>query len=193
MSIKILGGRARGFPLNIPKSETTRPTSVLVRRKLFDWRQHLDSYIFVDIFAGSGAMAFEALSRGAERILVNDSHRLAFKALQENSKRFKEAFQSEESCIKVTGLDALKWIDKELGFELPDTSEVILYLDPPYEDHAIYLQVIAALKEKGFAGELWLEADRLKGPKLEELSRAFKSVAKTIEQGDHFVLVGKVI
>jgi hypothetical protein len=48
MSVKILGGKARGYPLATPKSDATRPTSIMIRRKIFDWRQHMDDYYFVD-------------------------------------------------------------------------------------------------------------------------------------------------
>jgi hypothetical protein len=52
--------------------------------------------------------------------------------------------------------------------------------------------VIELLKNLKFEGELWLESDRLKGPKKEELVGLFCSVVKVIEQGDHFVVVGKL-
>lgn len=193
MSVKILGGIARGYPLATPKSETTRPTSVLVRRKLFDWRQRMDDYIFVDICAGSGAMGFEALSRGSQKVLLNEMMKGAFLTLKDNKANLEKSFRFDPSMIKVTNLDAKLWVTRELPYELPDTSNVILYFDPPYENHALYFDVINLLKEQGFQGELWVEADRLKGPKQNELTGVFHSVIKTVEQGDHFVVVGKLV
>lgn len=193
MSVKILGGLARGFPLATPKSETTRPTSVMIRRKLFDWRQSLEGYIFIDLFAGSGSMGFEALSRGASKIYLNDSHRSAFQTLKQNADKFLEAFRLDPSTINVSSMDAVKWLTRELNFHSINVEDVILYLDPPYETHALYGQVLQELGQMQFAGELWIEADRLKGPKREDLTKALKSINKTIDQGDHFVLVGKVI
>lgn len=193
MSVKILGGQYRGFPLLTPKSDSTRPTSVLIKRKLFDWRQHLDDYIFIDLCAGSGAMGLEALSRGSQKVFLNDSNRSAFLTLKDNKSKLETAFKCDPSMITVSSMDAKTWVMKELPYQLPDTENVILFLDPPYEDHTLYLDLLRTLKESGFQGEIWLEADRLKGPKKEALTGAFHSVIKTVEQGDHFVVVGKLV
>ena len=75
MTVKILGGVARGFPLALPRSDLTRPTSVLIKRKLFDWRQDLSGHTFIDLCAGSGAMGFEALSRSADKVVLVDSEK----------------------------------------------------------------------------------------------------------------------
>lgn len=193
MSIKILGGIARGYPLATPKSDSTRPTSVLIKRKLFDWRQHMDEYIFVDLCAGSGAMGYEALSRGSQKVFVNDSMKGAFLTLKDNKANLEKAFKFEPDMITVTNLDAKNWVQKELQYQLPETENVILFFDPPYENHALYFDVLKLLKEQNFQGEVWVEFDRLKGPKLDLVLGAFQSVIKKVEQGDHFVVVGKVV
>jgi 16S rRNA (guanine966-N2)-methyltransferase len=193
MSVKILGGRCKGFPLATPRTESTRPTSVLIRRKLYDWRQNLEGMVFIDLFAGSGAMGFEALSRGAEEVFLNDDHRLAFQILKENAKKLADSFKLDPSKITITGLEAMKWLSKELSHDSEQLNKAIIYLDPPYENHQLYFKVMEELRGRFFPGEIWLEADRLKGPKKDELTKAFESVNKTVEQGDHFVLVGKVI
>ena len=193
MSVKILGGKARGYPLATPKSDATRPTSIMIRRKIFDWRQRMDDYYFVDLCAGSGAMGFEALSRGAQKIFLNDSMRGAFLTMKDNKAKIEKAFQFEEVMTKVTNLTAQNWIQKELPYELPDTENVILFLDPPYDNHELYFEVLRLLKEKNFKGEVWLEGDRLIGPKLDLVTGAFHSVIKTVEQGDHFVVAGFLV
>lgn len=193
MSLKILGGLARGFPLATPKSDTTKPTSVLIKRKLFDWRQHMDDYVFIDLCAGSGAMGFEAFSRGSQKVLLNEFMRGAFLTIKENKSKIEKAFKVEENILKVTNLEAKQWVQKELLYELPDTKNAILFFDPPYENHSLYLDVLNLLKAQNFEGEVWVESDRLKGPKISELSGVFHSIIKTIEQGDHFVLVGKLV
>lgn len=193
MSVKILGGACRGFSLATPRSDSTRPTSVLIRRKLFDWRQHMDDFIFVDLFSGSGAMGLEALSRGSQKVFLNDSMRPAFLTLKDNKARIEKAFNIDPSMIKVTSLDAKNWVLKELPYELPDTENVIVFIDPPYESHNLYFEVLNQLKEMQYQGEVWLEADRLVGPPKDKLTGAFHSIIKTVEQGDHFVLVGKVV
>lgn len=193
MSVKILGGLARGFPLATPRSDTTKPTSIMIKRKLFDWRQHMDEYLFVDLCAGSGAMGLEALSRGSQHVYLNDPLRGAFLTLKDNKEKIQTAFKFDPSMIKVTNLDAKAWIAKELKFEIPETENVILFFDPPYENHALYFDILKLLKEANFQGEVWLESDRLKGPKIDAVTGAFHSVIKTVEQGDHFVVVGKVV
>jgi 16S rRNA (guanine966-N2)-methyltransferase len=193
MSVKILGGVSRGFTLATPRSDSTRPTSVLIRRKLFDWRQHMDDFIFVDLCSGSGAMGLEALSRGSQKVFLNDSARPSFLTLKDNKEKIEKAFKYDPSMIKVTNLDARIWITKELAYELPETENVILFLDPPYENHALYFDILKSLSEAQFQGEIWLEADRLKGPPKDKLTGAFHSIIKTVEQGDHFVVVGKVV
>ena len=193
MSVKILGGMYRGFPLLTPKADSTRPTSILIKRKLFDWRQHMDDYIFVDLCAGSGAMGLEALSRGSQKIFLNDVMKGAFLTLKDNKSKIEKAFKTDPSMIKVSNIDAKNWVQRELGFELPETENVILFFDPPYENHDLYFEVLNLLKEADFQGEVWLESDRLKGPPKEKLTGAFRSIIKTVEQGDHFVVVGKVV
>ena len=190
--IKILGGVARGFPLATPKSDSTRPTSVLIKRKLFDWRQNLEGYQFIDLCAGSGAVGFEALSRGVEKVVVNDSMRGAFLTLKQNQEAIQKAFKFDPASIVVTNAEARAWVQKELKYQFPHTEDVILFMDPPYADHKLYYDVLNLLKEQGFAGEIWLESDRLMGPKLADLTGVFHSIIKTVEQGDHFVLVGKL-
>jgi 16S rRNA (guanine966-N2)-methyltransferase len=191
--IKILGGVARGFPLATPRADSTRPTSVMVKRKLFDWRQNLDGQSFIDLFAGSGAMGLEALSRGALKVVLNDSLKGAFLTLKQNQQQMIKSFKFDPSQIIVSQSDAKIWAQKELRFQFPETRDVILYLDPPFEQHALYFDVITILKEAKFEGEIWVESDRLKGPKLLDVSGVFHSVIKTVEQGDHFVVVGNLI
>lgn len=193
MSVKIIGGLYKGYPLATPRAESTKPTSIMIKRKLFDWRQHMDDYIFVDLCAGSGAMGLEALSRGSQKVFLNDSMKGAFLTLKDNKAKIEKAFSVEDSLIKVTNLDAKNWIARELQYQLPETENVILFFDPPYENHALYFEVLTTLKEMNFQGEVWMEADRLKGPKIDALTGAFHSIIKKVEQGDHFVVVGKVV
>lgn len=193
MALKILGGIAKGIPLATPKSVSTRPTAVLIKRKLFDWRQHMDDFVFVDLCAGSGAIGFEALSRGAQKIFLNEMMKGAFLTLRDNKAKLEHVFKFEEGIINLTSLDAKIWIQKEMPYHLPDTQNVVLYLDPPYENHSLYFDLTAQLKKANFRGEIWLESDRLKGPSKDELIRQFHSVIKLVEQGDHFVVVGKLL
>lgn len=190
MSIKIIGGVARGFTLATPSTFETRPTSIMLRRKLFDWRQSMEGYSFIDLFAGSGSVGFEALSRGADTVFLNDSARISFQSLRQNRDKIIASHRFDPERIQLSQADALKWIDRDLSFALPETESCILYFDPPYEKHALYTEALALLKEKGFRGEVWVESDRLKGPSKQALTGLFHSVNKIVDHGDHFVLVG---
>lgn len=193
MSVKIIGGEFRGYPLDTPKTQLTRPTSILVRRKLFDWRQNLEGHSFIDLCAGSGAMGFEALSRGADRILLNEVNKIAFYTLKDNRQKIVKSFRKEESQITITQQDARKWVTRELSFQFTDTENAIIYIDPPYAEHALYDEILAALKEQNFKGEVWLESDLKTGPSIDKITGVFHSVIKTISQGDHFVVVGFLV
>ncbi len=190
MSVKILGGVARGFPLALPRSETTRPTSVMIKRKLFDWRQDLGGYTFIDLCAGSGAMGYEALSRGADKIVLVDTDKSANITMKKNREDLVRAFKFDEKTIQISNADVKKFIEREISYFGEDT---IIFFDPPYEDHSLYVAALTILREKGYQGEVWVEADRLKGPEREKITQAFHSIIKVVEQGDHFVVVGKLL
>lgn len=164
----------------------------MLKRKLFDWRQDLSGFAFADICAGSGAMGFEALSRGASRIILNDQDRGAFQTLRKNQTDLAEKFSFPKESIHLTQLDARKWMLKEFGFA-GFTEESILYIDPPYRDHDLYAELLQELRERGFPGEVWIESDHKIGASLVVLTGAIHSVIKTVEHGDHFVLVGKMV
>jgi 16S rRNA (guanine966-N2)-methyltransferase len=83
--LKISGGFLRGRMLTAPKGEQTRPTSAQVRAALFNLiGQSCEDWRVLDCFAGSGALGFEALSRGAQAAVFVESHRLALQALRRN-------------------------------------------------------------------------------------------------------------
>ena len=190
MTLKILGGVARGFPLALPRSNLTRPTSVLIKRKLFDWRQDLSGHTFIDLCAGSGAMGLEALSRGADKVVLVDSEKYSLMTMKKNRDELVRAFRFDEKTIQISQMDAKKFIEREISYF---DENAILFFDPPYEDHALYASALSVLKEKGYPGELWIETDRLKGPPRDIITQAFHSIIKVVEQGDHFVVVGKLI
>lgn len=189
MTVKILGGAARGFPLALPRTLSTRPTSVLIKRKLFDWRQDLGGEVFIDLCAGSGAMGLEALSRGAEKVVLVDADRSAFLTMKKNRDELIRAFRFEDEAFELHQTDAKKFLERELSRFGENT---VLFFDPPYEDHGLYASCLELLRSRGFPGEVWVEADLKKGPPKESISQAFQTIIKVVEQGDHFVVVGKL-
>jgi 16S rRNA (guanine(966)-N(2))-methyltransferase RsmD len=80
----VIGGRFRGRPLTAPRGVTTRPTSDRVREALFSILASVEGARVLDLFAGSGALAIEALSRGAAEATFVDSGQAAVSAVRRN-------------------------------------------------------------------------------------------------------------
>lgn len=121
--IYLTGGKFNRRKL-ISYSNKTRPTSQKVRLAVFNSLYNIDG-IVLDLFSGSGAYAFEALSRGAEYAYINDLDPLALKSLIENIKTL-----NIENDVKLTKLNYLKALDyykeNNIIFDLA-------FIDPPYK------------------------------------------------------------
>ncbi len=119
--VRIIGGEWRSRIIIFPDGPDLRPTPDRVRETVFNWLgQDLSGKTCLDLFAGSGAMGFEAASRGAERIVMVESNPEALKALKTNAKQL-GAMQ-----IQLTSADALNFLDFDR--QLFD----VIFLDPPY-------------------------------------------------------------
>ena len=119
--MRIVGGTWRSRQLRFPSAAGLRPTADRVRETLFNWLgQTLDGLACLDLFAGSGALGFEAASRGARAVtLVEREPRIA-RALEE-SRRTLAAPQ-----VEVLQMDALVFLERDgRRFDL-------VFLDPPY-------------------------------------------------------------
>ena len=82
--MRIIAGTHRGTRLVTPKGVDTRPTGDRVREAAFNLIGPLEGASVLDLFAGSGAMGLEALSRGAERVVFVESDRAATRAIEQN-------------------------------------------------------------------------------------------------------------
>jgi 16S rRNA (guanine966-N2)-methyltransferase len=190
MSVQILGGRARGFSLQTPPENITRPTAVLLRRRLFDWRQDWSGQNFLDVCAGSGAMGFEALSRGASRVWLNDSHRQAQAVLSKNAETWRSKIGLAEQELLLSGATAKQFLQRwRQSVPAEVQKETVVFFDPPYEQHELYQEFWESMQ--GFAGEIWVESDELKGPKLATQRTKLGEVVKEVVQGSHWILVGR--
>jgi 16S rRNA (guanine966-N2)-methyltransferase len=90
--IRIIAGRWRGRRIAVPDRPGLRPTPDRVRETLFNWLgQRLDGCTCLDLFAGSGALGFEAASRGAARVVMVESDRVALEALRASQARLQAA------------------------------------------------------------------------------------------------------
>jgi 16S rRNA (guanine966-N2)-methyltransferase len=124
-SVRIIGGTWRRRILRFPDAENLRPTPDRVRETLFNWLgQDLSGLSCLDLFAGSGALGFEALSRGAARVVMVERAPKVLAALRENAEAL-----LPESRLQIIDSDAVKFAVLPLP---PDRRFDLLFLDPPY-------------------------------------------------------------
>jgi 16S rRNA (guanine966-N2)-methyltransferase len=120
-TVRIIGGVWRSRILEFPDAADLRPTPDRVRETLFNWLgQDLSGRTCLDLFAGSGALGFEALSRGAASAVMVEKDSAVLRALRENAQKL-----GAENLTVVRG-DAL-----EFAGETPSRFDVI-FVDPPY-------------------------------------------------------------
>jgi 16S rRNA (guanine966-N2)-methyltransferase len=126
MTIKINGGKFRGIKLSSPSGNKTRPTSDMLREAVFNIAQHkIQDSLFLDLFAGTGAMGLEALSRGGMQSIFIEKDKAAINCIKENIEKL--SLKEQTTLLPVDILSGLKKI-KEMKFN-------IIYMDPPYGDH----------------------------------------------------------
>ena len=183
MSLRILGGEARGLLLSAPVGTETRPTSVMLKRRLFDSKQDFTGSIFIDLCAGSGQVGLEALSRGAFEVYLVEKSPRSHQICKSNVAEFKK-FTNLGNAAAVKA-DYLKWLTCFLS-GLDDTKEVFIFFDPPYDLITGYKEVFKLLKESGFKGELVFEACSQKTMKMDEFNNLFPGAYKTFKQGTSF-------
>ncbi|WP_417335556.1 RsmD family RNA methyltransferase [Halobacteriovorax marinus] len=191
MSIKILGGLVKGQALLVPKGDLIRPTSVMLRRKIFDARQDLSGFHFVDLCAGSGAMGLEALSRGASSLKLIEPNTKVFALTKKNLSSILK-FSKNLGTGELIRSDAFKFLQSFLisykNFDQETQESTILFLDPPYELHQVYFDCLELILSSGYCGEVWIESDQQKGVKLSELEKMFPD-SKVYRQGTSFILM----
>lgn len=125
MSLRILGGLYKSRLLKAPKSQATRPTTSIVRKAVFDiCSNFIEQARVLDLFAGSGLMGFEALSRGAKHVTFVDNQREAIRCIRENAR----LLQVEKNTFIVQG-DALPSLKR---FHESNEQFDLAYVDPPY-------------------------------------------------------------
>jgi 16S rRNA (guanine966-N2)-methyltransferase len=124
--IQIIGGRYRGKKLSVPEVEGLRPTPNRVRETVFNWLMHtiLDARC-LDAFAGSGALGFEAFSRGASTVVFLEQDPRAAAHLQQTL----SAFKTPKLLLHQT--DALSFLKQS-----KDVFDLI-FLDPPFSHNKL--------------------------------------------------------
>ena len=144
--LRIIGGKYRRLIIEAPNTKTTRPTTDKVREALMSALGG-DVYdaVVLDLFAGSGALGLESLSRGAKECWFCDNNKLALNTIKQNIEKIKV----EEEVHMVYGkymncLERLK--GSNIVFDL-------VYLDPPYALKKAYDEVVTYLLENNMLSE----------------------------------------
>jgi 16S rRNA (guanine966-N2)-methyltransferase len=135
-SVRIIGGGWRGRRVSFPDVPGLRPTPDRVRETLFNWLQHhLAGARCLDLFAGSGALGLEALSRGAREAVFVEQAVAASRALQEQLTRLGGAGQA-----RVTEMGAARYLRST-----PQAFDIV-FLDPPFGHDALaeYMPLVDA-------------------------------------------------
>ena len=122
--MRIITGSARGTGLTAPEGETTRPTSDKVKEAVFSMIQFdVEGRNVLDLFAGSGQMALEALSRGAEKATLVNSSREAAACVEANAKKTRLS-----NRCRIVNNTYTSYLRAAAGREKYD----LIFLDPPY-------------------------------------------------------------
>ncbi|RDU65203.1 16S rRNA (guanine(966)-N(2))-methyltransferase RsmD [Helicobacter sp. MIT 14-3879] len=135
-SIKITGGSLKGKILHSALLSHTRPTKAIVRESIFNTlREFIIDKVFLEVFAGYGSVGFEALSRGAKKVIFIEKNKSSFEILLKNVKLF-SGFN-----INVYNKDSMLFL-KEVA-----TDSDILYFDPPFGNNGeYYIEIFKILK-----------------------------------------------
>ena len=121
--MRVVSGNLRGMKLNTIEGDSTRPTRDIVKEALFSIIQtYVPEAIFLDLFAGSGAIGIEAISRGAKEAIFIDTNPKCVEVIKENVTKGKIV-----DCSRIYNTD-YKTALKKLQGEIID----IIYVDPPY-------------------------------------------------------------
>ena len=121
--MRVIAGTARSIPLVCPAGENTRPTTDRIKETLFNVIQfEVEGTVFVDLFAGSGAVGIEALSRGAQKAYFIDNNNNSVSCIETNLKKTK--LTDKALVLKQDSITAISYSIRE--------NIDILFVDPPY-------------------------------------------------------------
>ena len=136
--MRIISGQAKGRKISAPKGLATRPVTDMIKGALFNvWGEAVRQSFFLDLFAGSGSVGLEALSRGARFVVFVDAGKEAVKIIKRN--------------LDVCGFnDNFEIYGKDVFQVLPILNRQglkfdYIYIDPPFTDSAIFSKIIPAL------------------------------------------------
>jgi 16S rRNA (guanine(966)-N(2))-methyltransferase RsmD len=145
--IRIIAGQYRGRRIAVPDRDDLRPTPDRVRETLFNWLgQDLSGRACLDLFAGSGALGFEAASRGASRVVMVENDRAVFRALEES--------------LRIIGAKQVVLMREDaFGFLRTSVEHFdVVFLDPPFRQNALPALLEALPARLAPGGRVYVEA-----------------------------------
>jgi 16S rRNA (guanine966-N2)-methyltransferase len=145
--IRIIGGKYRSRKITFPELPDLRPTPNRIRETLFDWlQQDAVNAHCLDVFAGSGALGFEAMSRGAASIVFVEKDRTVIHALKRNA----ESLGIHDiQCIET---DSIAWLNKTNTSKPFD----VVFLDPPFSKPWLKPSLEALAAHQWLAPNAWI-------------------------------------
>ena len=145
--VRIIGGEHRGRRIAVADRPGLRPTPDRVRETLFNWLgQRLDGLACLDLFAGSGALGFEAASRGAARVVMVEKDRTALVALE----KIRDVLKS--ASVEIHFGDAFEYLARG------DARFDVVFLDPPFRQNALGAALEAVAARVAQQGRVYVEA-----------------------------------
>jgi len=162
MRLRITSGSLKGRYINVPKSDLVRPTTERVRETIFNIltnRISFEGITVLDLYAGSGALGFECLSRGAGEIHFVEKNSVMYRNLEENIRTLK----AEDKCT-IFKLPAIKFSSMK-----PKTEYDLVFADPPFFKDDIYNVVGNILRNKYLRTNCFMIIERSIQTKLKDI------------------------
>jgi 16S rRNA (guanine966-N2)-methyltransferase len=151
-SIRIIGGRHKSYRIVFKATPALRPTTDRAKETLFSWLQfELENKSCLDLFAGTGGLGLEALSRGAQHVTFVEREKSLYKNIIKNITHL-----SYENKIQAACSDAFKWLKtNKKKFD-------IIFLDPPFDqiDYKILIRTIYQSNILNESGKVFLETNK---------------------------------
>jgi 16S rRNA (guanine966-N2)-methyltransferase len=156
--VRLIGGQWKRSKLPVSDAAGLRPTPDRVRETLFNWLGHdLAGWRCLDAFAGSGALGFEAASRGADAVVLLERDRRLAASLNESKLRLKA------EALRIEAVDALAWMARCT----PDSFELV-FIDPPFDAPLVEPALALAARLVVPQGFVYVESGRALLPELTE-------------------------
>ncbi|MBO8129448.1 MAG: 16S rRNA (guanine(966)-N(2))-methyltransferase RsmD [Peptococcaceae bacterium] len=167
--MRIIGGEAKGRILKSVRGMEVRPTAGRVREALFNI---LAGRVFdsrwLDLFAGSGSIGIEALSRGASRVIFVENNPKVASVLRQNVTG--AGFHSRSQIMRADVIQAIQ----KLSFQ--DDKFDVVFMDPPYSKYALYKKILTMLDEKNLltTGGVIVAESHKSNPLYSEIGRLYR-------------------